>query len=95
MPQIHRSRRGHLSTRTLNAVYSDIGHHREGIRPETMLIVAECKKRYANEVKKLELLTTAQLRDLAERENAPIKPVFGKGQRKRFIDAIARKRAGV
>ena len=91
MPSRHRSGTNHHGVRTINSMYSDMGHHREGIRPESALLIAELNK----EMEQLERLTTAQLRDIAEREHALVTPVFGKGQRKRFIDAIARKRTGI
>ena len=90
MPSRHRGGANHHGVRTINSVYSDMGHHEEGIRPESVLLFTELNK----EMERLEKLTTAQLRDIAEREHAPVAPVFGKGQRKRFIDAIARKRTG-
>lgn len=81
---------GHRA-RLMSTVYADLGHAETCGSPGMALRLSE----YEKQKKLLEMLTTAELRTIAEQERAPIAPVFGKGQRKRFIDAIARKRAGV
>ena len=75
----------------MSTVYADLGHADGCVSPYDSLAMSV----YKEQKEMLEMLTTAELRAIAERERAPIAPVFGKGQRKRFIDAIARKRAGV
>lgn len=77
--------------RMLNGLYADCGH---GFRCDGDPLMAILKVQYDEEVSKLENLTTAQLLDIATKEGADVALRFGKGQRARFIDAIARKRAG-
>lgn len=91
MPSRHGRKSWGCRARLMSTVYADLGHAETCDSPGMALRLSE----YEEQKKLLEMLTTAELRAIAEHEKAPIVPVFGKGQRKRFIDAIARKRAGV
>lgn len=49
-------------------------------------------REYREEVERLEQLTTKQLMAVARKEHARVELRYGRGQRQKFIKAIARKR---